>query len=113
MTNRHSGPSAAEEIYRILPVFVGLPTDEVTAAQDHLTVAVKKADTTELDRACSSAASASSIMSRSSRRSQASCRGQKKAPARRYSYRGDRMSRGSPRNSITTPPRKVAWCRAG
>ena len=48
MTNHHSGPSAAEEIYRILPVFVGLPTDEVTAAQDHPTVAVKKADTTEL-----------------------------------------------------------------
>ena len=48
MTNHHSGPSAAEEIYPILPVFVGLPTDEVTAAQDHPTVAVKKADTTEL-----------------------------------------------------------------
>ena len=49
MTNHHSGPSAAEEIYPILPVFVGLPTDEVTAAQDHPTVAVKKADTAELD----------------------------------------------------------------
>jgi hypothetical protein len=47
MTNHHSGPSAAEEIYPILPVFV-VPTDEVTAAQDHPTVAVKKADTTEL-----------------------------------------------------------------
>jgi hypothetical protein len=47
MTNHHSGPSAAEEIYPILPVFVGLPTDEVTAEQD--TVAVKKADTAELD----------------------------------------------------------------
>jgi hypothetical protein len=48
MTNHHSGPSAAEEIYPVLPVFVGLPTDEVTAAQDHPTVAVKKADTTKL-----------------------------------------------------------------
>jgi hypothetical protein len=49
MTNHHSGPSAAEEIYPILPVFVGLPTEEVTADQDHPTVAVKKADTAELD----------------------------------------------------------------
>ncbi len=49
MTNHHSGPSAAEEICSILPVFVGLPTDEVTAEQDHPTVAVKKADTAELD----------------------------------------------------------------
>jgi hypothetical protein len=49
MTDHHSGPSAAEEIYPILPVFVGLPTDEVTAEQDHPTVAVKKADTAELD----------------------------------------------------------------
>jgi hypothetical protein len=49
MTNHHSGPSAAEEIYRILPVFVVLPTDEVTAEQDHPTAAVKKADTAELD----------------------------------------------------------------
>jgi hypothetical protein len=48
MTNHHSGRSAAEEIYPILPVFVGLPTDEVTAEQD--TVAAKKADTAELDR---------------------------------------------------------------
>ena len=49
MTNHHSGPSAAEEIYRILPVFVGLPTDEVTAEQDHPTLAGQKADTAELD----------------------------------------------------------------
>jgi hypothetical protein len=49
MTNHHSGPSAGEEIYRILPVFVGLPTDEVTAEQDHPTVARQKADTAELD----------------------------------------------------------------
>jgi hypothetical protein len=45
MTNHHSGPSAVEEIYPILPVFVGLPTDEVAAVQDYPTVAVKKADT--------------------------------------------------------------------
>jgi hypothetical protein len=50
MTNHHSGRSAAEEIYPILPVFVGLPIHEVTAEQDHPTVAVKKADTAELDR---------------------------------------------------------------
>ena len=49
MANHHSGPSAAEEIYRILPVFVGLPTDEVTAEQDHPTLAGQKADTAELD----------------------------------------------------------------
>jgi hypothetical protein len=49
MTNHHSGPSAVEEIYPILPVFVGLPTDEVTAEQDYPTVAVKKPDTAELD----------------------------------------------------------------
>lgn len=49
MTNHHSGPSAAEEIYRILPVFVGLPTDEVTVEQDPPTVAGQKADTAELD----------------------------------------------------------------
>ena len=49
MANHHSGPSTAEEIHRILPVFVGLPTDEVTAEQDPPTVAVKKADTAELD----------------------------------------------------------------
>jgi hypothetical protein len=49
MTNHHSGPSVAEEIYPILPVFVGLPIDEVTVGQDHPTVAVKKADTAELD----------------------------------------------------------------
>lgn len=50
MTNHHSGPCAAEEIYRILPVFVGLPTDEVTAEQDHpRTPAGQKADTAELD----------------------------------------------------------------
>ena len=49
MTNHHSGPSAVEEIYRILPVFVGLPTDEVTAEQDRPTVAGQKADTAELD----------------------------------------------------------------
>jgi hypothetical protein len=49
MTNHHSGPSAAEEIYRILPVFVGSPTDEVTAEQGHPTVAAQKADTAELD----------------------------------------------------------------
>src|SRR5215510_2056026 len=50
MTNHHSGPCAAEEIYRILPVVVGLPTDEVTAEQDHpQTLAGQKADTAELD----------------------------------------------------------------
>ena len=49
MANHHSGPSAAEEIYRIWPVFVGLPTDEVTAEQDHPTLAGQKADTAELD----------------------------------------------------------------
>jgi hypothetical protein len=49
MTNHHSGPNAAEEIYRILPVFVGLPTDEDTAEQDHSTVAGQNADTAELD----------------------------------------------------------------
>jgi hypothetical protein len=49
MTNHHSGPSAVEEIYPILPVFVGLPTDEVAAVQDYPTVAVKKADTGALD----------------------------------------------------------------
>jgi hypothetical protein len=49
MTNHHSGPSAVEEIYPILPVFVGLPTDDVTAAQDYPTVAVKKGDTAEPD----------------------------------------------------------------
>jgi len=47
MTNHHSGPSAAEEIYRILPVFVGLPTDEVTTEQDHPTLAGQKADTAD------------------------------------------------------------------
>jgi hypothetical protein len=52
MTSHHSGPSAAEEIYRILPVFVGLPTDEVTAEQDHTQIlAGQKADTAELDLA--------------------------------------------------------------
>ena len=49
MTNHHSGPSAAEEIYPILPVFVGLPTDEVTVEQDHSTVAGQKTDTAELE----------------------------------------------------------------
>ena len=49
MTNHQSGPGAAEETNRILPVFVGLPTDEVTAVQDHPTVAGQKADTAELD----------------------------------------------------------------
>jgi hypothetical protein len=49
MANHHSGPSAAEELYRILPVFVGLPTDEVAAEQDHPAVAGQKADTAELD----------------------------------------------------------------
>jgi len=49
MTNHHSGPSAAEEIYRILPVFVGLPTGEVTVKQDHPTVAGQEADTAERD----------------------------------------------------------------
>jgi hypothetical protein len=49
MTNHHSGPSAAEETYRILHVFVGLPTDEVTAEQAHPAVAGQKADTAELD----------------------------------------------------------------
>ncbi len=33
MTNHHSGPSAAEEIYPILPVFVDLSTDEVTGPE--------------------------------------------------------------------------------
>jgi hypothetical protein len=46
MTNHHSGASAAEEMYPILPVFVDLPADEVTA--DHPSVPVKKADTAEL-----------------------------------------------------------------
>jgi hypothetical protein len=50
MTNHYSGGSAAEEIYPILPVFVGLPIHEVTAEHDHPTVAVKKADTAEFDR---------------------------------------------------------------
>jgi hypothetical protein len=49
MTNHHSGPSAVEEIYPIFPVFVELPTDEVTAEQDYPTIAVKKADTAELN----------------------------------------------------------------
>jgi hypothetical protein len=49
MTNNHSGPSAAEGNYRILPVFVGLPADEVAAKQDHPTVAGQKADAAELD----------------------------------------------------------------
>jgi hypothetical protein len=49
MTDHHSGLSAVEEIYPILPVFAGLPTDEVAAEQDYPTVAVKKADTAKLD----------------------------------------------------------------
>jgi hypothetical protein len=49
MTNHHSGPSAAEEIRRILPVSVGLPIDEVALEQDHPTVAGQKAETAELD----------------------------------------------------------------
>ena len=49
MTNPHLGPSAPEEIYPILPVFVDLPTDEVTVEQDYPAVAVRKADTGELD----------------------------------------------------------------
>lgn len=49
MTNHHSGPSAAEEIYRILPVFVGLATDEVTIKQDQPTLAGQRADTAEPD----------------------------------------------------------------
>jgi len=49
MTNHHSGPSAAKEICRILPVFVGLPSDEVTVKQDHPAVAGQKADTAEHD----------------------------------------------------------------
>src|SRR5437899_485235 len=49
MTKHHSGPSAAKEICRILPVFVGLPSDEVTVKQDHPAVAGQKADTAEHD----------------------------------------------------------------
>ena len=48
MTNSHSGPSTAEELYSILPVFVGLPTDEVTVINQHQpAVAAQKADTAE------------------------------------------------------------------
>lgn len=47
MTNHHSDPSAAEEIYHILPVFVGLPTDEVTEKHDQPIVGGQKADTAE------------------------------------------------------------------
>jgi len=49
MTNHHSGPSAAEEIYRILPVFVGFATDEVTIKQDQPTLAGQRADAAEPD----------------------------------------------------------------
>jgi hypothetical protein len=52
MTNHHSDSSAADEIYRILPMFpmfVGLLTDDVTAEQDRLAVAGQKADAAELD----------------------------------------------------------------
>jgi hypothetical protein len=52
MTNHHPDSSAADEIYRILPMFpmfVGLLTDEVTAEQDRPAVAGQKADTAELD----------------------------------------------------------------
>jgi hypothetical protein len=49
MTNHHSGPSAAEEICRILPVFVGFATDEVTIKQDQPTLAGQRADAAEPD----------------------------------------------------------------
>jgi hypothetical protein len=52
MTNHHSDSSAADEIYRILPMFpmfVGLLPDEVTAEQDRPAVEGQKADTAELD----------------------------------------------------------------
>jgi hypothetical protein len=39
MTNHHSGPGTAEEIYRILPVLAGLSADDVTTEQDHHTAA--------------------------------------------------------------------------
>jgi hypothetical protein len=49
MTHHHAGPSAAEELYPILPVFVGLRVDDVTIEQNHTTVVGgQKADTAEL-----------------------------------------------------------------
>jgi hypothetical protein len=47
MTNHHSGPGTAEEIYRILPVLAGLSADDVTTEQD--TAVGQKVDTAELD----------------------------------------------------------------
>ena len=47
MTNPHAGVSAGEEIYRILPMFAGSPSDEVAIKQDHHTAAGQKADTAE------------------------------------------------------------------
>jgi hypothetical protein len=49
MTNHHSGPGTAEEIYRILPVLAGLSADDVTTEQDHHTAAGQRVDTAELD----------------------------------------------------------------
>jgi hypothetical protein len=47
--HHHLDLSAAKDIYHVLPVFVGLPTDEVTVKQDHPTVVRQKADIAELD----------------------------------------------------------------
>jgi hypothetical protein len=93
ITNDHSGPSAAEGNYRILPVFVGLPTDEVTVKQDYSTVTGQKADTADLPYRnifarlfkrglglVDSVEIERTIANMMPRR--------KKAPARRYFYRG-------------------------
>ncbi len=51
MANHHSDSSAADEIYRILPMFpmfVGSLPDGVTAGQDRPAAEGQKADTAEL-----------------------------------------------------------------
>jgi len=46
MTNHHSGPNTAEQIYSIVPVLAGFSADDITAEQDHA------ADTAEYNLPC-------------------------------------------------------------
>jgi hypothetical protein len=46
MTNHHSGPNTAEEIYSIVPVLAGFSADDITAERDHA------ADTAEYNLPC-------------------------------------------------------------
>jgi hypothetical protein len=64
MTNHHSGPNTAEEIYSIVPVLAGFSADEPQSKITRLTLR----NTTFHVRIRSSAASASRITSRSSGR---------------------------------------------